>query len=275
MDNFEILDNTYSVDGLIDDVYAAIRGIFDRKSLIFSVFINPWIPRLLSGDPVKLRFALITILKSVAEDAYTDGFVMLYIDGSQEKGRYRLVMSLTGTALGTHHDDDIRQSCETARDFCEEIGGSLKILGRGNAISSIDITITQNVADWENSGGLPDPTTKSVLLYDENQSRGSATRESFAALGLRYEWAQNQVELFDALMSKPFTHIFSPVRWIRDVVKFTLDFETPPTIIAIKSRPTDVVLGGLHAVMAPAHAVSIARAIEATEPVKPIEINLD
>jgi hypothetical protein len=272
--SLKIKDNIaeFAADTLLDAVTAALRKPFLTGGVLFTAFINPWLPRLLIGNTDALRFILLDLVKTAAMQGKSDeqsACVSLNIDGqrktemiisdSKADSEFLLAAQIQGSALGLTDADTIRQSCAAAVFLCEETGCRLEFEGKPDRVTGINLFARLKVRDWDSLASVADPTDKRLLLYDTNIGRGKSFVEACAALGLRYDWAKSEFDFVSAICSRMYTHIFAADCLAGDALRFTGELEQPPCIICITDTPEHS--GNYKNLRPPLHAVSIARTV--------------
>ena len=102
--NFEIIETTYQLKNVLNDILNIISMRLESKNLHFLTNIAPNIPKYLHGDEVRLRQILINILNNAVK--FTDeGSVTLSIKYEYVNDKQCLIIDISDTGCGIKSED--------------------------------------------------------------------------------------------------------------------------------------------------------------------------
>lgn len=101
---FQIVEETYSVQELMDEVALAVRTRLGEKPVEFTVEIAPGFPKFLIGDKTRIRQILINLAGNSAKFT-EEGHIRLVAKSREEKDRIHVQIQVEDTGVGIKKQD--------------------------------------------------------------------------------------------------------------------------------------------------------------------------
>ena len=195
----EIVDSEYSFPKLVKDVssLARIRLQTTGKPIELQVKIDPNIPPVLFGDPLRVREIMINFLTNAVK--YTnEGYIIFSVDGLTKGGICRLIISVEDTGIGIKQENidklfnkfqrlDLEQNqavegtglgLAITKRVIETMGGKIVVRSEYGKGSKFIVSLNQKVVDKtldeieieDEEDGTPfDASGQKVLVVDEDK----------------------------------------------------------------------------------------------------------
>ncbi|MDL2319051.1 response regulator [Eubacteriales bacterium OttesenSCG-928-A19] len=101
---FELVEQTYSLTGLIEDVVNIVKLRASEKGLAFTISIEPSLARTYRGDNIRIKQVLVNLLTNAIK--YTrEGAIDLEVTHGLEDGRYTLRFAVRDTGIGIREEE--------------------------------------------------------------------------------------------------------------------------------------------------------------------------
>jgi CheY-like chemotaxis protein len=127
----ELDDVQFDLNALIDDCLAIFRSKAEQQKVELISFIQPQVPRVISGDPTRLRQALLSLLDN-AFKLTSEGEILLVaaLETSGEQTRLRIAIQDSGEALQADERDALLNAALQSKDFLanSKLGGRLGLI---------------------------------------------------------------------------------------------------------------------------------------------------
>jgi CheY-like chemotaxis protein/signal transduction histidine kinase len=137
----ELDDVQFDLNALIDDCLAIFRSKAEQQKVELISFIQPQVPRVISGDPTRLRQALMSLLDN-AFKLTSEGEILLVaaIEGSDQQPRLRIAIQDSGEPLQADERDALLNAALQSKDFLanSKLGGRLGLIIARQLIHMMD-----------------------------------------------------------------------------------------------------------------------------------------
>jgi len=286
----ELVEGDYETADLFVDVIAIIRGRIQSDAVAFTAFIDPRIPKELSGDVTRVRQIIINILSNAAK--YTAaGRIDLDITFSPQQGDTALLkIRVTDTGIGIRPEHiehifekftqvDMKKNqgivgtglgLAITRELARAMGGDVtaeSVYGKGSAFTAL---IPQKIRDAAplaatDFSGL-------AVLYETNQLRREAAERSFRALEINTIVSRSPEEFWAFAASadaKKAEYIFAASEGREYAAVALTRFGLSVPMVVMSDFGENLFEHNLRSVLLPLHAISIANIFNgASEPAR-------
>lgn len=228
--NIVMQENEYETGEFLDDIINMISVRLMGMDVKFYVYIDPYIPKKLIGDMIRLRQVFINILNNAVK--YTrQGHITLRVvmsDVTQEG--MVLHADVTDTGIGikeeklptlfddfTRVDDDINESLKKegsglglsiTKSIVNACGGSIGVKSVYNKGSVFSFDIPQKIADPEPLAKIRDSRDLGVIICDDDVNMKSVLKDTLRAMKIRCTVVENSDEMNAVIKEGIYTHLF-------------------------------------------------------------------
>lgn len=137
----ELDDVQFDLNALIDDCLTIFRSKAEQQKVELISFIQPQVPRVISGDPTRVRQAVLSLLEN-AFKLTAEGEVLLVaaLEGSGADTRLRIAIQDSGQPLKAEERDALLNTTLQSKDFLanSKLGGSLGLIIARQLIHMMD-----------------------------------------------------------------------------------------------------------------------------------------
>ena len=127
----ELDDVQFDLNALVDDCLDIFRAKAEQQKVELISFMQPQVPRVISGDPTRLRQALLSLLDNAFRQT-NQGEVLLVValDTQHETPRLRIAVQDSGRALEASEQDALLNAELHSTDFlsASKLGGRLGLI---------------------------------------------------------------------------------------------------------------------------------------------------
>jgi len=127
----ELDDVQFDLNAMIDDCLSIFRAKAEQQSVELISFIQPQVPRVISGDPTRLRQTLLSLLENALKKT-DEGEILLVValDSRAGKPRLRIAVQDSGTPLTPKERDALLQAELHSKNFlaASKVGGHLGLV---------------------------------------------------------------------------------------------------------------------------------------------------
>ena len=127
----ELDDVQFDLNALIEDCLGIFRAKAEQQKVELINFTQPQVPRVIGGDPTRLRQTLLSLLDNAFKQT-DEGEILLVValDTSQDAPRLRLAVQDSGKPLDASERDDLLNAELNSRDFlaATKLGGRLGLV---------------------------------------------------------------------------------------------------------------------------------------------------
>ena len=127
----ELDDVQFDLNALIEDCLAIFRAKAEQQKVELISFIQPQVPRVIGGDPTRLRQALLSLLDNAFKQT-DEGEILLVaaLDGSGPAPRLRIAVQDSGQPLRADEREALLTTELRSKDFLDssKLGGRLGLI---------------------------------------------------------------------------------------------------------------------------------------------------
>lgn len=127
----ELDEVQFDLSALIEDCLNILRAKAEQQRVELISFIQPQVPRLISGDPARLRQTLLSLLENALKQT-SEGEILLVaaLDSTAEQPRLRLAVQDSGEALASSERNLLMHAELQSTDFltATRLGGRLGLI---------------------------------------------------------------------------------------------------------------------------------------------------
>ena len=127
----ELDDVQFDLNALIEDCLAIFRAKAEQQKVELISFIQPQVPRVIGGDPTRLRQALLSLLDNAFKQT-DEGEILLVaaLDGNDAQPRLRIAVQDSGQPLSADERQALLTTELRSKDFLDssKLGGRLGLI---------------------------------------------------------------------------------------------------------------------------------------------------
>ncbi|MBQ9361370.1 MAG: response regulator [Lachnospiraceae bacterium] len=220
----------YDFGTLLDDIINMISVRLMRSDVKLYVYIDPYIPRTLYGDIVRIRQVFINILNNavkytkkghitlrvVMSDVMTDSMVIhadvkdtgigikeeklpaLFDDFARVEDNMNESLKIEGSGLGLSITKNIINSC----------GGEINVESEYNKGSVFSFDIPQRISDTRPVAMVERSKELGVIICDDDEEMKGILMDTLRAMRIRCVSVVDSVEMNSAIREGIYTHLF-------------------------------------------------------------------
>ncbi len=219
----ELDDVQFDLNALIDDCLAIFRSKAEQQKVELISFIQPQVPRVISGDPTRLRQAILSLLDN-AFKLTSEGEILLVaaIEGSDQQPRLRIAIQDSGETLPAAERDALLNAALQSKDFLanSKLGGRLGLIIARQLIHMMDgqfgvqtgqqrgntlwLSLPLDSARLQQASGNFDQQLqgKRVLVVDDNDTCRKVLQQQCSSWGMHATEASSGKEALAILRTK-------------------------------------------------------------------------
>jgi CheY-like chemotaxis protein/signal transduction histidine kinase len=219
----ELDDVQFDLNALIDDCLDIFRAKAEQQKVELISFVQPQAPRVISGDPTRLRQALLSLLDNAFRQT-TEGEILLVValDSESKLPRLRIAVQDSGRALEAGERDALlntqlhstdflsatklggRLGLIIARQLVRLMGGEFGIQSGDNQGSTLWLTLPLDAERLEQpTADLDGPLQGArLLVVDDNETCRKVLVQQCAAWGLQVSSVASGKEALALLRTK-------------------------------------------------------------------------
>lgn len=219
----ELDDVQFDLNALIEDCLDIFRAKAEQQKVELISFIQPQVPRVISGDPTRLRQALLSLLDNAFKQT-DEGEILLVaaLDSSNGQHRLRIAVQDSGRPLQAEERDALLNAELQSRDFLSAtrlggrlgliiarqlvrlMGGEFGIQGSGNQGTTLWLALPLDAARLEQpETDLDSPLQGArLLVVDDNDTCRKVLVQQCNAWGLQVSAVPSGKEALALLRTK-------------------------------------------------------------------------
>ena len=219
----ELDDVQFDLGALIEDCLDIFRAKAEQQRVELISFIQPQVPRVISGDPTRLRQALLSLLDNAFKQT-DEGEILLVaaLDSSDGQHRLRVAVQDSGRPLLPEERDALLNAELQSRDFLSAtrlggrlgliiarqlvrlMGGEFGIQGSGNQGTTLWLTLPLDAARLEQpEADLDSPLQGArLLVVDDNDTCRKVLMQQCNAWGMQVSAVPSGKEALALLRTK-------------------------------------------------------------------------
>lgn len=121
----------FDLNALIEDCLSIFRAKAEQQNVELISFIQPQVPRVISGDPTRLRRALLSLLENALKKT-DEGEVLIVValDERSHQPRLRIAVQDSGTPMDAEERDTLMHAELHSKNFLSatRLGGNLGLV---------------------------------------------------------------------------------------------------------------------------------------------------
>lgn len=236
---FEIVEDEYSVKGLMDEIAMTAQTRIGEKPVTFHVEIEPGFPKHLIGDKSRIKQILINLVGNAAKFT-EEGSIRLVVSARTLNDRICMKMRVEDTGVGikkqdmqklfvsfsqlnsyqSHNREGTGLGLTIARSLAQMMDGDIQVESEYGKGSAFTVTLMQKpvqgqlkeiAASMENSEeqmDFPDYGGNRVLLVDDNMINLEIASELLKPFGMETECVTSGKEALATVQEKEYQLIF-------------------------------------------------------------------
>ena len=219
----ELDEVQFDLSALIEDCLDIFRAKAEQQRVELISFIQPQVPRVISGDPTRLRQALLSLLENAFKQT-AEGEILLVaaLDNSGEQPRLRIAVQDSGDALDSSernvlmhaelHSSDFlaatrlggRLGLIIARQLIRLMGGEFGIQSGGEQGNTLWLNLPLSSETLEHpTSDLDGPLQGArILVVDDNETCRKVLTQQCSAWGLQVSAVPSGKEALALLRTK-------------------------------------------------------------------------
>lgn len=219
----ELDDVQFDLNALIDDCLDIFRAKAEQQKVELISFMQPQVPRVVSGDPTRLRQTLLSLLDNAFKQT-DEGEILLVVavDTSGDAPRLRIAVQDSGRSLDSNERDALLNAELHSKDFLSATGvgarlgliiarqlvrlmnGTFGIQGGGTQGNTLWLTLPLDAERLENpTADLDGPLQGArLLVVDDNETCRKVLLQQCSAWGLTVSAVPSGKEALALLRTK-------------------------------------------------------------------------
>jgi signal transduction histidine kinase/CheY-like chemotaxis protein len=223
----ELDDVQFDLNALIEDCLDIFRAKAEQQKVELISFMQPQVPRVISGDPTRLRQTLLSLLDNAFKQT-DEGEILLVValDNSGAKPRLRIAVQDSGKPLDANERDALlnaelhskdflaatklggRLGLVIARQLVRLMGGEFGIQSGGNQGSTLWVSLPLDSLRQEQPSADLDASLQGarLLVVDDNETCRKVLVQQCSAWGLSVSAVPSGKEAMALLRTKAHLH---------------------------------------------------------------------
>ncbi|WP_425916962.1 response regulator [Pseudomonas sp. GWSMS-1] len=223
----ELDDVQFDLNALIEDCLDIFRAKAEQQKVELISFIQPQVPRVISGDPTRLRQTLLSLLDNAFKQT-DEGEILLVValDNNSDTARLRIAVQDSGKPLDASERDALlnaelhskdflaatklggRLGLIIARQLIRLMGGEFGIQGGNSRGSTLWLTLPLDAARLELPTADLDASLQGarLLVVDDNDTCRKVLVQQCSAWGMRVSAVPSGKEALALLRTKAHLH---------------------------------------------------------------------
>ncbi|MBQ7582984.1 MAG: response regulator, partial [Lachnospiraceae bacterium] len=228
--NIVVQEAEYDMGDFLDDIINMISVRLMGTNVQLYVYIDPYIPKRLIGDMIRLRQVFINILNNAVK--YTkEGHILLRVVMSDVMDDSMVLHAdVKDTGIGikeeklatlfddfTRVDDDINESLRKegsglglsiTKSIVDACGGRIGVESVYNKGSVFSFDIPQKISDPEPLARIGRGKELGVIICDDDEKMKAVLKDTLRAMKIRCTIVENSDEMDNAIREGLYTHLF-------------------------------------------------------------------
>jgi len=273
-----IIQTSYSLSSLINDVIGIIKMRLVDSELRFTVDIDSNLPNSLIGDESRLRQVLINLLGNAVK--YTDKGYISFKVGCEAvgDGTVTLTMAVKDTGRGIKPDEvenifnryfqvdnasssgveGVGLGLPITKSLVQAMGGRIDVESEYGKGSVFTVTVPQRIETPEKLAMVKHAGDISALLYERRKDFTDSIAYALGNLGIKCECVSNKEELESRFASGVYTHVFLPYALFKQLGEGALMNGRGAKIVLLAEVGQSLPQGDWAVLPLPIHAISVA-----------------
>jgi len=231
-DNRKIIvqESEYELESFLDDIINMISVRLMGSEVKFYVYVDPYIPRRLIGDVIRIRQVFINILNNAVK--YTGhGHIILRVVMSDVKEDSMIMHAdVTDTGIGIKEeklatlfedfvrvDDNVNESLKIegsglglsiTKSIVDAFNGEINVKSVYNKGSVFSFDIPQKISDPKPLAKIERSKELGVIICDDDENMKSVLKDTLRAMKIRCTVVENSDEMNSAIKEGVYTHLF-------------------------------------------------------------------
>lgn len=236
---FKIVEDEYSVKGLMDEISLAARTRLGDKPVEFSVEMEPGFPEYLIGDKIRIKQILINLVGNSVKFT-KEGYIKLIVSSKPDYDCIRVSISVKDTGVGikkqdlnklfvsfsqlnsyqSHNNEGTGLGLTIAKSLTQMMGGDIRVESEYGKGSIFTVTLIQKQSPCQSRAAeppgeyseelldYPDYSGARILLVDDNQLNLEIAEVLLEPFGMELDCAASGREALAAVQERAYHLIF-------------------------------------------------------------------
>ncbi len=228
--NIVMQNSEYDLGDFLDDIINMISVRVMGSGVKLYVYIDPYIPRLLIGDVVRVRQVFINILNNAVKYTMEGHITLRVVMSDVMEDRMVLHADVSDTGIGIKEDklptlfddftrveDDINESLKKegsglglsiTKSIVNACGGEIKVKSTYNKGSVFSFDIPQNISDNSPLAIVENNKELGVIICDDDENMKAVLKDTLRAMKIRCTVVENSDEMNSVIRQGIYTHLF-------------------------------------------------------------------
>lgn len=228
--NIVVQESEYDLGDFLDDIINMISVRLMSTDVKFYVYIDPYIPRCLYGDVVRIRQVFINILNNAVKYTKQGHIILRVVMSDMMTDSMVLHADVTDTGIGikqeklstlfddfTRVDDDMNESLKAegsglglsiTKNIIDACEGDIRVESEYNKGSVFSFDLPQKIADPEPLARVENSKDLGVIICDDDEKMKAVLKDTLRAMKICCRIVENSDEMNDAIKEGIYTHLF-------------------------------------------------------------------
>ncbi|MCR5773855.1 MAG: response regulator [Lachnospiraceae bacterium] len=226
----EMQESEYDLMNLLDDIINMISVRLMDSEVRLYVYIDPYIPKRLYGDVVRIRQVFINILNNAVKYTKQGHIILRVVMSDVMTDRMVLHADVTDTGIGIKEEmlptlfkdfsrvaDNINESLKAegsglglsiTKNIINACGGDIKVTSEYNKGSVFSFDLPQRIADSSPIAVVENCNDLGVIICDDDTDMKEVLTDTLRAMRIKCTTVTNSEEMNSAIREGIYSHLF-------------------------------------------------------------------
>ena len=225
----ELINGTYLLSSLINDVVSIIRARIMEKPIRFFTNIDSNIPHSLIGDEVRIRQVLLNLLSNAVKYTHKGHIGIFVSQLKKDDNSIWLKISVIDTGIGIKPEDQAKLFSEfiqvdtkrnrsiegtglglsIVKKLCIAMGGDIIVESEYGKGSDFTVFIPQEIDSFLPFAAVENKNDINVIVFERRSVYTESLSWTLENLDVKFTMADNEKSLEETILKEKFTHFFS------------------------------------------------------------------